>query len=334
MSDIALVTGASGFVGSAVARALVARGLHVRVLMRPTASRHNITGMHCEPVTGDMRDEESMTAAMKGARYFFHVAADYRLWARDPGEIERNNLKGAQASMGAALKTGVERVVYTSSVAALKPGDAAVDETSRHTPQSVIGAYKRSKLVAEREVERLIEQEKLPAVIVAPSTPIGPRDVKPTPTGRIIVEAATGRMPAFVDTGLNLVHVDDVAQGHLLALDKGKVGENYILGGEDVALETMLAEIAFLSGRRPPKVKLPRAPLFPLAWGAEAIARLTGKEPFLTADALRMSRYRMFFSSEKAKRELGYSARPYREGLKDALSWFAEQGYLSNRLGR
>jgi dihydroflavonol-4-reductase len=330
MSDIALVTGASGFVGSAVARALVARGLHVRVLMRPTASRHNIAGIHCEPVTGDMRDEESMTAAMKGARYFFHVAADYRLWARDPGEIERNNFKGAQASMGAALKTGVERVIYTSSVAALKPGDAAVDETSRHTPQSVIGAYKRSKLVAEREVERLIATEKLPAVIVAPSTPIGPRDVKPTPTGRIIVEAATGRMPAFVDTGLNLVHVDDVAQGHLLALDKGKIGENYILGGEDVALETMLGDIAFLSGRRAPKVKLPRAPLFPLAWGAEAFARITGKEPFLTADALRMSRYRMFFSSEKAKRELGYSARPYREGLKDALSWFGEQGYLSN----
>jgi dihydroflavonol-4-reductase len=275
-----------------------------------------------------MRDEASMVSAMDHARYFFHVAADYRLWAPDPREIERNNLQGAQATMGAALKCGVERVVYTSSVAALKPGPVAVDETSRHTPQSVIGAYKRSKLVAEREVERLIEQEKLPAVIVAPSTPIGPRDVKPTPTGRIIVEAATGRMPAFVDTGLNLVHVDDVAQGHLLALDRGRIGENYILGGEDVALQTMLGDIAFLSGRRAPKIKLPRAPLFPLAWGAEAVARLTGKEPFLTADALRMSRYRMFFSSEKAKRELGYSARPYREGLKDALSWFSEQGYL------
>ena len=328
MSDIALVTGASGFVGSAVARALVARGLHVRVLMRPTASRDNIAGTQCEPVAGDMRDEASMTAAMKGARYFFHVAADYRLWARDPGEIERNNLKGAQASMGAALKCGVEKVVYTSSVAALKPGAAAVDETSRHTPQSVIGAYKRSKLVAEREVERLIETERLPAVIVAPSTPIGPRDIKPTPTGRIIVEAATGRMPAFVDTGLNLVHVDDVAQGHLLALDKGKIGENYILGGEDVSLEIMLADIAGMAGRKAPTIKLPRAPLFPLAWGAEFIARLTGKEPFLTADALRMSRYRMFFSSEKARRELGYTARPYREGLSDALSWFAQNGYL------
>jgi dihydroflavonol-4-reductase len=328
MPDIALVTGASGFVGSAVARALVARGLDVRVLMRASASHDNIAGIDCQPVTGDMRDEASMTAALKGARYLFHVAADYRLWARDPGEIERNNLQGARATMGAALKCGVERVVYTSSVAALKPGEGAVDETSRHTPQSVIGAYKRSKLVAEREVERLIETEKLPAVIVAPSTPIGPRDIKPTPTGRVIVEAATGRMPAFVDTGLNLVHVDDVAQGHLLALDKGRIGENYILGGADVGLQTMLGDIAALTGRRAPTVKLPRGPLFALAWGAEAFARVTGKEPFLTADALRMSRYRMFFSSEKAKRELGYSARPYKEGLKDALDWFRDNGYL------
>src|SRR5450432_2602449 len=212
--------------------------------------------------------------------------------------------------------------------AAWKPGDTAVDETSRHTPQSVIGAYKRSKLVAEREVERLVQEEGLPCVIVAPSTPIGPRDIKPTPTGRVIVEAATGRMPAFVDTGLNLVHVDDVAQGHLLALDKGKIGENYILGGEDVALEVMLGDIAFLSGRRAPNLKLPRAPLFPLAWAAEAFARVTGKEPFLTADALRMSRYRMFFSSDKAVRELGYEPRPYKEGLTDALNWFDENGYL------
>lgn len=329
MSDIALVTGASGFVGSAVARALVARGLHVRVLMRATASRLNIAQLHCEPVIGDMRDEDSMTAAMQGARYLFHVAADYRLWARDPREIERNNFHGARATMNAALKAGVERVVYTSSVAALKPGATAVDETSRHTHKSVIGAYKRSKLLAEREVERLIRDHNLPCVIVAPSTPIGPRDVKPTPTGRIIVEAATGRMPAFVDTGLNLVHVDDVAQGHLLALDKGRIGENYILGGEDVALETMLGDIAFLSGRKPPTIKLPRAPLFPLAWAAEGFARVTGREPFLTADALRMSRYRMFFSSEKARRELGYTARHYREGLSDALAWFRENGYLS-----
>ncbi|HEU0162451.1 MAG TPA: hopanoid-associated sugar epimerase [Rhizomicrobium sp.] len=333
MTDIALVTGASGFVGSAVARALVARGLRVRVLMRPTASRANIEKLDVEPVTGDMCDEDSMTAAMQGARWFFHVAADYRLWARDPGEIARNNLLGAQVTMGAALRCGVERVVYTSSVAALKPGDRAVDETSRHTADSVIGAYKRSKLVAEREVERLVAEKNLPAVIVSPSTPIGPRDIKPTPTGRIIVEAATGKIPAFVDTGLNLVHVDDVAAGHLLALDRGRIGENYILGGDDVALKDMLADIAALSGRKPPRIRLPRAPLFPLAWGAEAVARLTGREPFLTADALRMSRYRMFFRSDKAKAELGYSARPYRAGLEDALDWFGRHGYLAKGEG-
>lgn len=329
MTDTVLVTGTSGFVGSAVARALAARGFHVRVLMRPTSDRRNIAGMDCEPVTGDMRDIASMTAAMKGARYLFHVAADYRLWAKDPQEIERNNLEGARATMGAALKAGVERVVYTSSVAALKPGSGPVDETARHTPETVIGAYKRSKLLAEREVERLVAQENLPAVLVAPSTPIGPRDIKPTPTGRIIVEAATGRMPAFVDTGLNLVHVDDVAQGHLLALDKGRIGENYILGGDDVMLQAMLADIAALAGRKAPTIRLPRGPLFPLAWGAEAVARFTGREPMLTADALRMSRYRMFFSSAKAKRELGYQARPYRAGLEDALAWFGANGYLA-----
>jgi dihydroflavonol-4-reductase len=330
MTDTVLVTGASGFVGAAVARAAVARGFRTRVLMRPTADRRNIAGLDVEPVTGDMRDEASMTRALDGVRYLFHVAADYRLWARDPGEIARNNLKGAQAVMGAAKAAGVERIIYTSSVAALKPGHGnAVDETSRHTPQSVIGAYKRSKLLAEREVERRIAEDGLPAVIVAPSTPIGPRDIKPTPTGRIIVEMANGKMPAFLDTGLNLVHVDDVAEGHFLALERGRVGENYILGGTDVTLQAMLGEIAALAGRKAPTVKLPRGPLFPLAYAAEAFARLTGKEPFLTADALRMSRYHMFFSSAKAQAELGFTARPYARGLEDAFAWFGANGYLT-----
>jgi dihydroflavonol-4-reductase len=329
MSDTVLVTGASGFVGAAVARAAIARGFRTRVLMRPTASRANIEKLDVEIVNGDMRDTQSMRAALAGVRSLFHVAADYRLWARDPSEIERNNLDGVRATMEAALSAGVERIVYTSSVAALKPGSGqAVDETSRHSRESAIGAYKRSKWAAEREVERLIAEKGLPAVIVAPSTPIGARDIKPTPTGRVIVEAATGRMPAFVDTGLNLVHVDDVAEGHFLALEKGRIGQNYILGGEDVSLEVMLGDIARLRGRRPPKIKLPRAPLFPLAYGAEMVARLTGKEPFLTADALRMSRYQMFFSSAKAREELGYRTRPYGKGLEDALAWFGGQGYL------
>jgi dihydroflavonol-4-reductase len=329
MSDTVLITGASGFVGAAVVRKALERGFKVRVLMRPTASRANVAGLDVEVVGGDVRDASSMRQALEGARYLFHVAADYRLWARDPMEIARNNLQGAKATMQAALQAGVERVVYTSSVAALKPGKGnAVDETSRNTEANAVGIYKKSKLLAEREVERMIAEEKLPAVIVAPSTPIGPRDIKPTPTGRIIVEAARGAMPAFVDTGLNLVHVDDVAEGHFLALERGKIGENYILGGEDVSLAQMLADIAQLAHRKAPTIKLPVAPLFPLAFAAEAVARITGKEPFLTADALRMSRYLMYFSSAKAARELGYTARAYREGLADAYAWFKAQGYI------
>ena len=326
--DIALVTGATGFVGSAVARALEAKGVAVRALARAESPRRNLEGLKAEVVTGDMRSAADMGRALQGARWLFHVAADYRLWARDPEEIVRNNREGAEAVMQAALTEGVERVVYTSSVATLSLEQVPADETRPLSETDAIGAYKRSKVVAERLVEALVAERGLPAVIVSPSTPIGPRDVKPTPTGRIIVEAASGRMPAFVDTGLNLVHVDDVAEGHWLALQKGRIGERYILGGQDVSLREMLAEIARLSGRKPPTVNLPRGPLYPLAYLAEAIAQLTGKEPFLTADALKMSRHRMFFSSAKAERELGYQARPYALALADALAWFRQEGYL------
>jgi len=329
MSDLALVTGASGFVGSAVARALAANGVAVRVLVRSSSPRTNLEGTGFQVVEGDMRDEASMRRAMQGARYLFHVAADYRLWARDPEEIVRNNREGTRNVMRAAKAAAIEKIVYTSSVAALKPLEgSAADETSRHTEETAIGAYKRSKVAAERVVEQMVAQEGLPAVIVSPSTPIGPRDVKPTPTGRIIVEAASGRMPAFVDTGLNLVHVDDVAEGHLKALERGRIGEVYILGGEDVSLREMLQVIAPLADRKPPRIRLPRAPLYPIAFAAEAMAKVTGREPFLTADALRMSQYHMFFSSAKAKRELGYRARPYAEALRDALNWFRQAGYL------
>jgi len=327
--DLALVTGASGFVGSAVVRAALGRGYRVRALVRASSPRANLERLACETVEGDMRDATSMSRALEGARYLFHVAADYRLWARNPAEIERNNVAGVKVVMEGALAARIEKVIYTSSVATLKPNDGSgADETARLSEAEAIGAYKRSKVAAERLAERMIADQGLPAVIVSPSTPIGPRDIRPTPTGRIIIEAAMGRMPAFVDTGLNLVHVDDVATGHLLALDRGAAGENYILGGQNVMLKEMLAGIAILVGRKPPTLELPRAPLYPLAYAAEAVAALTGKEPFITVDGLKMSEYHMFFSSAKAQRELGYSARPYRQGLADAIAWFRAAGML------
>jgi dihydroflavonol-4-reductase len=330
-ADLALVTGASGFVGSAVARALAARGIRLRLLARATSSRTNLEAVDAQVVIGDMADLAAMTTAMDGVRYLFHVAADYRLWARDPEEIVRNNREGTRAVMEAALAAGVERVVYTSSVATLgfRTDGAASDETLPLAPDEAIGAYKRSKVVAERLVEAMAAERGLPAVIVNPSTPIGPRDIRPTPTGRIIVEAAQGKMPAFLDTGLNLVHVDDVALGHLMALDKGIIGQRYILGGQDVSLGRMLADIAGVTGRKAPTLSLPRAPLYPLALITEAIAYVTNKEPFLTRDALTMAGHHMFFSSAKAARDLGYAARPYAEGLADALAWFRQAGYVS-----
>ncbi|MBY0582259.1 MAG: NAD-dependent epimerase/dehydratase family protein [Sphingomonas sp.] len=327
-ADLILVTGASGFVGSSVARALIDRGATVRLLVRSTSDRTNLTGLKAELVEGDIRDELSVERAARGARFLFHVAADYRIWAPDPEEIVRNNRAGTLAVMNAARAAGVERIVYTSSVATLKPVNGGVaDETRAATPEQAVGAYKRSKVVAERLVEAMV-REGLPAVIVNPSTPIGPRDVKPTPTGRIIVEAANGKMPAFVESGLNLVHVDDVAAGHVLALEKGRIGERYILGGQDVSLGQMLADIADIVGRKPPTIRIPRAPLFPMAWINEQIARVTGKDPFLTLDSLKMAAHNMYFTSARAEAELGYRARPYRQALSDAIDWFRAESRI------
>ena len=323
-----LVTGATGFLGSAIAAALRARGHDVRVLARRSSPRANLDSADtiCE---GDLLDPASLAAALKGARFLFHAAADYRLWARDPDEIRRNNVEGTRLIMEEALRAGVERIVYTSSVATLKLNDSgAATEDAPLAEGEGIGAYKRSKVAAERLVETMVRRDGLPAVIVNPSTPIGPRDVKPTPTGRIIVEAAAGRMPAFVDTGLNLAHVDDVAAGHLAALERGRIGERYILGGDNVLLADMLADIARLVGRRPPTLKLPRTMLFPIAYGAEWLANLRGVAPFITVDGLRMAGHRMFFDDSKARRELGYVSRPYREGLADAIAWFRGHGLL------
>lgn len=325
-----LVTGATGFVGSAVARALAARGAKLKLLVRRGSDRTNVAGLDAVLAEGDLRDQASVESAARGCRYMFHVAADYRLWAPDPEEIVRNNRAGTMAVMNAAKAAGVERIVYTSSVATLLPAhDGVADEASPAAPEQAVGAYKRSKVVAERLVEAMAA-DGLPVVIVNPSTPIGPRDVKPTPTGRIVVEAANGRMPAYVESGLNLVHVDDVAAGHLLALEKGRVGQRYVLGGQDVALGTMLAEIARIVGRKPPTMRIPRTPLFPMAYANEAWCRLTGKtDPFLTVDSLKMAAHNMYYSSARAEAELGYRARPYAEALADAIAWFRAAGKIA-----
>ncbi len=329
--DRVLVTGASGFLGSAVARALVARGVQVRALVRSGSPRDNLADLGCEVVVGDLTERPSLGPAVRGARYLFHVAADYRFWARDPSAILRANVDGTCNLMRDALAAGTERIVYTSSVATFKLAGAKgpVDETAPLSPEDAIGVYKRSKTLAERAVEAMIQDDKLPAVIVNPTTPIGPRDIKPTPTGRILLDAARGKIPAFVDTGLNFAHVDDIAEGHLLAFERGRIGERYILGGENVLLRNLLATVADAAGRRAPRIRLPRIPIFPLAYGAQAFAHITGKEPLLTVDGLRMSRYHMFFTSEKAQRELGYRSRAYQEGVIDALAWFRKVGYLA-----
>ncbi len=326
-----LITGATGFVGSAVLRSAIERGCEVRVLARPGSDRRNIDGVNCEVAEGDLNDPRSIRAALQGCSSLFHVAADYRLWTPDPAELYRTNNEATVDLFRAAAEAGVERIVYTSSVATLgnnKDGTPADEETPVGL-SDMVGHYKRSKFVAEEAVTTLIREESLPIVIVNPSTPVGPRDIKPTPTGRMIVEAASGRMPAYVDTGLNIAHVDDVAEGHWLAFEKGKIGERYILGGEDLPLRNILAEIARIVGRKPPKISLPRAPLFPLAYVTEFIARVRGGgEPMLTVDSLRMSRKRMFFSSSKAQSQLGYSARPAAEALEDAISWFRDENYI------
>jgi dihydroflavonol-4-reductase len=323
-----LVTGASGFVGAAVAGVFRREGFPVRVLVRASSPRTNIDPAD-QVFVGDMRDRPSVAAALKGARYLVHVAADYRLWAPSPDDIIRANVEGTRIMMEEALRAGVERVVYTSSVATfdLRSGGIA-DETRKLPADAAIGAYKRSKVMAEDVVIDMVARERLPAVIVNPSTPIGPRDVRPTPTGRIIIEAASGRMPAFVDTGLNFAHVEDVAVGHLLALRRGVLGERYILGGENLTLRQVLTEIAWIVGRRPPLMKLPRAAIYPFAYGAEFAARFTGKEPFATVDGLRMARYHMHFDDAKARRELDYTSRPYRDALVEAIDWFATAGYM------
>lgn len=328
-NQVTFLTGATGFVGAAVARRLLESGHKLRVLSRPNNDRRNLAGLDVEVIEGDLTQPDTYRDALKTCRNMLHVAADYRIWAPDAAAMNRVNVEGTKALMIAALDAGIERIVYTSSVATLgihKDGTPA-NEDSPVSFDDMVGVYKRSKYLAEEEVRRLIVHHGLPAVIVNPSTPIGPRDIKPTPTGRIIVDAAKGHMPAYVDTGLNVVHVDDVAQGHLLALERGKIGERYILGGQNLALSEILAIVAGIVGRPAPKIKLPRAAIYPVAIGMEIAARITGWNPLVTLDALRMSKKKMYFTAAKAERELGYHSRPAVDAISDAISWFKAEGY-------
>ena len=330
-----LVTGASGFVGSAIVRTFLKDGFTLRVLARPSSPHANFAGLPVETAEGDLTDRASLVRALKDVRYLVHTAADYRIWTKRPQELMAANVDGTANLMEAALAAGVEKIVYTSSVCTLAhsaSGEAA-DETRLLDPKHAFNPYKRSKLLAEIAVHELVAKKALPAVVVNPSTPIGPRDIKPTPTGRIILECASGRMPAYVETGLNLAHVDDVAEGHLAALKRGVIGERYILGGENIRLRDMLAEISRQTGRQPPRVKLPVGVVYPFAVASEAVAWCTGREPFATVDSLKMARHCMFFDDAKARRELGYASRPYQEGIADALAWFYETGMLARPRG-
>ncbi len=325
-----LLTGATGFVGSAVARVLAARGHKLRLLLRPTSDRRNIADLDAELALGDLTDPASLARATSGCRYVFNVAADYRFWVPDPQAMLRANVDGTLAVMRAAQAAGVERIVHCSSVAALgwTTDGSPADETTPTNEADFIGTYKRSKFIAERAVLDLVRHEALPVVIVNPAAPVGPRDIKPTPTGKMIRDAAAGRVPAYIDTGINVVHVDDVAEGHALALERGRIGERYVLGGENLLLKDLLALVANVVGRRPPTIELPEAVVWPAAWFMEGLARLTGIPPMMTRDHIKMARHKMFFSSDKAKHELGYSPRPVRAAIEDAVAWFRANGML------
>jgi len=328
-NPITFLTGSTGFVGAAVARMLITKGHQLRVLSRPHNNRRNLQGLDVELIEGDLIRPETYIDALKGCQYLFHVAADYRLWVPDSNAMHSINVFGTRALMQAALAAGIERIVYTSSVATMGlsiNGEAANENTPTRF-NDMVGVYKQSKYLAEQEVLHLIKKQQLPVVIVNPSSPFGSCDIKPTPTGRIIVDAIKGKIPAYVDTGLNIVHVDDVANGHWLAFQHGKIGERYILGGENLSLSQILGLIAEIDGHPSPKIKLSREAIYPIAFCMETLARLTGCEPRVTIDALRMAKHKMFYSSAKAELELGYTTRPVSIAIADAISWFRSEGY-------
>ncbi len=327
-----LVTGATGFVGSHVVRQLVACGEPVRVLVRPTSRLSALEGLAVERAFGDLRDASSLDGALRGTRRVFHVAADYRLWARNPQEIYESNVAGTRNLLEAARRAGVERFVYTSTVATIavpRPGGFPNEET-RAGVDEMIGHYKRSKFLAEQEALRAAA-DGVPVVIVNPTAPVGPGDWKPTPTGRVILDFLNGRMPAYVDTGLNVVGVEDVAGGHLLAAERGRIGERYILGGENLTLKEILAILSAITGRPAPRMRLPHGLAMAAGYAEHLVARAFGREPRIPLEGVRMARHKMFVDCSKATREFGFQAGPAEAALERAVRWYEENGYVTAR---
>ena len=327
-----LVTGATGFVGSHVARQLVESGHSVRVLVRVGGNPLLIQDLPVERCEGDLRDILSLGRAMKGIRRVFHVAADYRLWSRNPQEIYQSNVEGTRSLFEAARQNGVERIVYTSTVATMAvptPDGALPNEETHATLDQMVGHYKRSKFMAELEAIKAAA-DGLPVVIVNPTTPVGPGDWKPTPTGRIIVDFLNGKMPAYVDTGLNIAAVEDIAAGHLLAAEKGRIGERYLLGARNMTLKQILDTLATITGRPAPRVRLPHVVAVAAAHASELYARFTGGEPQIPLEGAKMSRHRMFVASDKAARELGYTPGPVEPAFERAVRWYQNHGYIAD----
>ena len=326
---LAFVTGATGFLGSHVARVLAEQGAKLRLLVRPTSDLRNIADLNAERVEGDLRDPASIEKALAGCDALFHVAADYRLWVQDPEQMYRSNVEGTRALLEAASRQGVRRVVYTSSVATMgfSSNGALADENSPVSLADMIGHYKRSKFMAE-QVAFEAARSGVDVVVVNPTTPIGERDLKPTPTGRIVVDFLKRKFPAYVDTGLNLVDATECARGHIRALEKGRTGERYILGGENLTLKQILDRLGAITGLPSPKVKLPY--VFALAAGVvdeTVTGRILGREPRATIDAVRMGRKKMFITSAKAERELGWRSVPVDDALRRSVEWFRANGY-------
>jgi dihydroflavonol-4-reductase len=328
----AFLTGASGFVGSHLLSTLLAEGAAVRCLVRASSPRTNLEGAEAaDLVEGDLHDADSVARAMEGCDTVFHCAADYRLYVRDQEEMYRSNVEGTRHVLEAASSAGVEKVVYTSSVGALglKADGSPADESVPVTLDDMLGHYKRSKFLAERVAEEWAAKG-LPVVIVNPSTPIGDRDVKPTATGRVILDFLNRKTPAYVDTGLNWIDVRDVARGHLLAAERGRVGEKYILGHHNLSLKEILERLAGITGLAAPRVKLPHWIPLTVAAIDTGWARLTGGEPRVPLDGVRLSRYKMYFDASKAVRELGLPQTPIEEPLRRAVDWFRENGYVDS----